>query len=72
MSDTTSLDRITVNLVPQAQEALSRVMSLTGYSKTDAVNRSVQLYSFVEGVLKSGDQVLIRKPDGTTELVHLI
>lgn len=41
MSD---LTKLTVNLLPQAVEALDAAAAITGDSKTDTVNRALQLY----------------------------
>jgi hypothetical protein len=55
------LERVTVNLVPPASKALVKVIDLTGLSKTDTVNRAVQLYAFVEDIIAGGGEVLVRE-----------
>ncbi|GII96160.1 hypothetical protein [Sinosporangium siamense] len=66
------LERVTVNLTARASQALENVVELTGDSKTDAINRAVQIYAFLEQVLSSDGAVYIRaSPDGELERIRL-
>src|SRR5690242_19847344 len=38
------LVRVTVNLTPAAAQAMERLCDETGYSKTDVINRALQVY----------------------------
>lgn len=67
-----TVERITVGLVERAREALAKIMRITGNSKTDSVNRALQLHAYVLEETEKGSQLLIRKPDGTAEIVHLM
>ena len=71
MTATTKLERITVNLVPRAQAALTLLGALTGDSKTDTVNRAIQMYAFFEDARSRGDEILLRHPNGDTDIVVL-
>lgn len=64
------LVRLTVNLVPRADTALTLVSQLTGDSKTDSVNRAIQVYAYIESVLARGGEFLVRE-DGETSKVIL-
>ena len=44
------LTRVTVNLNRQALHALEALSERTGYSKTDAINRALQIYMIVRFV----------------------
>ena len=55
------LERVTVNLVPRAQRALTRIAELTGDSKTDSINRALQVYELLEEVLENGGSVYLRE-----------
>jgi hypothetical protein len=55
------LERITVNLVARASRALQRVVDITGDSKTDAINRAIQVYAFLEEIEANGGDVLVRE-----------
>lgn len=55
------LERVTVNLVARASRALQRVVDLTGDSKTDALNRAIQIYCYLEEVESKGGDILIRE-----------
>lgn len=66
------LERITVNLVPRASQALQRVIGITGDSKTDAINRAIQLYEFIEEIEANGGDILIRESkDSDLQLVKM-
>jgi hypothetical protein len=58
------LERVTVNLAPRASRALEKAVKLTGDSKTDTINRALQVYAYLEEVWADNGQVLVRaKPD---------
>lgn len=46
--------RLTVNLIPRADKALQLAVQLTGDSKTDTVNRALQVYAYLEYVISRG------------------
>jgi uncharacterized protein (DUF1778 family) len=54
------LERVTVNLIPKASQALERAASLTGDSKTDVINRALQVYAFVEQILHDDGAVSVQ------------
>jgi len=56
------LERVTVNLIPRASDALNEGMELTGHNKTDFINRAIQLYEYVADITSNGGAVLIREP----------
>jgi hypothetical protein len=68
---TTSLTRVTVNLIPRADAALTLAVELTGDSKTDTINRAIQIYAYLEHVKNEGADILLRDKDGTTKLLVL-
>lgn len=61
------LERVTVNLVARASRALQKVVDLTGDNKTDAINRAVQVYAYLEEIEAAGGDVYIR-PSKDAEL----
>jgi len=63
----TKLERVTINLIPQASVALADGMEMTGHSKTDFINRAIQAYSYFEELTSNGGKVLVREP-GDDEL----
>ncbi|MEO6088814.1 MAG: hypothetical protein ABIQ18_37455 [Umezawaea sp.] len=66
-----SLERVTVNLTPRAARALTEVVTLTGDSKTDSINRAVQIYAFLEATWTNGGSVLVRShPEAEPELLR--
>lgn len=56
----TGLERINVNLVPRAGRALEQAMALTEGTKTDVINRALQLYAYIEQVMHDGGAVFVQ------------
>jgi hypothetical protein len=65
------LERVTVNLVHQTSLALALIMRITGASKTDAINRSIQLTAFLEEIEADGGAVYIREGGKDSEVQRL-
>jgi len=65
-------ERITVALIPDAADHLQQLVTSTGLSKTDVVNRAISLYRFIDAQLRTGHDLLIRDPSGQTQLVKLL
>jgi hypothetical protein len=55
------LERVTVNLTARASRALEIATGLTGETKTDAINRALQIYAFLEQVTADGGSVYARE-----------
>lgn len=67
-----SLERLSVNLVPRAAHALDETVAQTGDSKTDTINRAIQLYAFIERIIQNGGAVFVRdEPNGDLARLHL-
>jgi hypothetical protein len=67
------LTRVTVNLNRQAMQALEQIGSATGYSKTDVINRALQLYDLVQKIMERDDGALnVRHNDGEIERIHIL
>jgi hypothetical protein len=64
------LERVTVNLTPRSSRALDSTVAMTGDSKTDTINRAVQVYELVEEIMKAGGALYIR-PHAEAELERL-
>ncbi|MER7370049.1 hypothetical protein [Nonomuraea wenchangensis] len=61
------LERVTVNLNERSSRALDEVVALRGDTKTDIINRALQMYSLIEGILHSGGKIYVQEA-GQTEL----
>lgn len=70
-ADGSPMKKVTVALVDRAADALDEVCDLTGGSKTDVINRAVQLYAFVERRLQAGDTLRLIDKDGVMRDVYL-
>jgi hypothetical protein len=68
-----SLTRVTVNLTPRSVSALERTTRITGDSKTDTINRALQIYALVhEMAERDNGSLRIVHEDGETERIHLL
>jgi hypothetical protein len=66
------LERVTVNLTARSSQALDEAVRLTGDTKTDSLNRAIQIYAYIEQVLQSGGSVHVREtPDGELERLKI-
>ncbi|MFD6999729.1 hypothetical protein ACFWA5_26470 [Streptomyces mirabilis] len=65
-------ERFTVTLIATAVQAVATLMRITGQSKTDVVNRSVQVYGFLAEQMEDGKEVLLRDEQGNLERVHIV
>ena len=57
------MERIIVNLTPRASGALAGSVQLTGYTKTDIINRALSVYEYIESVRAKGGRLLVDIPD---------
>ena len=60
--ETEGLQRITVNLIPKAQNALRDATAAERLSKTDVVNRALMMYAFIVTATSRGEEVYLGKP----------
>jgi hypothetical protein len=58
-------ERVTVNVTRRASRALDLAAQLTGDTKTDTINRAVQIYAFLERVAAEGGSVYVRARAGS-------
>ncbi|WP_241518617.1 hypothetical protein [Streptomyces sp. CB03238] len=65
-------ERYSVTFVPAAVQAIQALTELSGVSKSDAINRAVQVYAFLAREMADGRQVLLRNEDGSLERVHIV
>jgi hypothetical protein len=64
-------ERITVALTAEAAAALTALCGRRR-TKTGAVNRALEVCAYLEEQAAGGAALLIRQPDGTTELVRFL
>jgi len=65
-----ALERVTVNLTQRSARALELATQLTGDSKTDAINRAIQVYAFLEHAISEGGSVHVQESaDSALELL---
>jgi len=68
----TTHERITVSLIKKTSDDLDKLTASTGLSKTDLVNRAVQLYAFADEEARSGGTLAVQRGDGDLYKVKLI
>jgi len=61
---------VTVNLTPRSVASLDSLVELTGDTKTDSINKSLQIYAYIQQLLSTGGALYIREPD-SAELERL-
>jgi hypothetical protein len=67
------LTRVTVNLTPRSIGALDRASRATGDTKTDTINRALQVYALVQELVeRGGGSLKVTHEDGETERIYLL
>jgi uncharacterized protein (DUF1778 family) len=65
-----SLERVTVNLTVRSASAMRQAADLTGDTKTDTINRALQVYAYWEKVIADGGAWYVRETEDA-ELMQL-
>lgn len=67
------LTKITLNLIPQAREDLSWLTEQLRLNNTDAINKAVQLYAYLEHLrIEDGGRLQVAFPDGRTREIMIL
>ena len=56
---------MTVNLTPRSSRALDTAVTITGDTKTDTINKALQVYAFLEELHAGGGTLYIREGSGS-------
>jgi hypothetical protein len=56
------LTKVSANFVPRAVQALELASALTGDSRTDVLNRAVQMYAYLAKMMEEGNLVFVENP----------
>ncbi|MFI0368576.1 hypothetical protein ACH35V_11895 [Actinomadura sp. 1N219] len=66
-------ERVTINLTGKAVQSLQRLQELTGYNKTDCINRALIIAGEIEGMSREPGAVYWREsPDSDLMLVRFV
>lgn len=65
-------ERVTVNLNHRAAEALERVVALTGETKTDSINRALQVYAMLHELQANNGAVYTREAGAELERLRIL
>lgn len=68
---TTERHAVSVELVPNASDALNQIKISKGYTDADAINRAIQLSSLVERKLSEGFSLAFARKDKHGEVTEL-
>jgi hypothetical protein len=63
-------ERITVNLTVKSSQALEEAVELTDDTKTDTINKALQLWSHLQALIDRGGAVYFREPNGDLERIR--
>jgi hypothetical protein len=64
--------KITVNLVARVMDKLEEITDWSGESKTDAINRAIQLYGIYNDAVRKGETFRVVSADGTQRDLHIL
>lgn len=64
-------ERINAALIRESAEALARLKTRTGLSKTDAINRAIRVYEFIDAEIREGNEIIVRDSEGRDQLVKM-
>ena len=56
------LTKVSANFVPRAMAALDLASQLTGDSRTDVLNRAVQVYAYLAKMMEEGNLIFVENP----------
>lgn len=57
-------ERTTTNLTPRSARAMANLVGWTGYTKTDTVNRALQIYEFIQQIRENGGTLHVCRSQG--------
>jgi hypothetical protein len=66
-----TLERVTVNLTPRSSAALALAAELTQDSKTDTINRALQVYAYLMHTVKENGKIMTEQ-DGEVYVIKLL
>ena len=64
------MEKVTVNLTKRSVEALDKLVESTGETKTDAINKALQVYAFIQEQFDNGGALYV-KDAGSDEAERL-
>jgi len=56
------LTKVSANFVPRAVAALDLASEITGDTRTDVLNRAIQVYAYLAKVLEDGNRIFVENP----------
>lgn len=65
-----NLVRVNINLTPRSAAALGKIKESTGDGTTDAINRALQIYAYVQEQIDSGASLFIK--DAGSDVAELL
>jgi hypothetical protein len=65
------LTKVTFNAVPKTVVCLEGITETSGDTRTDVLNRAVQVYAFLAAAMATGDRLLILHANSSVEEVTL-
>lgn len=65
------LTKVTLNLLPRTVKALDELSDSTGDTRTECINRAVQVYSWLRVRIDLGDQFMVTDQDGNSHQIQI-
>jgi hypothetical protein len=65
------VNRVNIALTEQAAQALAQLQEQTGLKKVDIVNRALRVYGFVYDEMRKGNELVVRNPQGSEQVVKI-
>lgn len=69
---TSDLTKISFNATRKTVNALEAAAETDGFSRTDVLNRAVQVYEMVTKELAQGSELMLSRPDGSLIRVKIL
>jgi hypothetical protein len=60
-----TLVQVTVNLTLRSAAAMELAAGIAGDSRTDTINRALQVYAYFERLISEGGEIHVREPGGS-------
>lgn len=65
--------RTTIVLGPTSEQALTRLIEISGGTQTDAINRAIRVYAYIMEVQAKGGDLIVRDaPEGAPERLRIM
>jgi hypothetical protein len=61
------VDRVNVVLTERAAQAIAKIQKRTGLKKVEIVNRALSIYEYIDAEMRTGNELVVRDPQGSEQ-----